>query len=237
MSIDSAIEGTAPAWRKVQFPATYSVWGRDEVTDDLLLHIADRDRVERAIDTVTDHGYWIDRAQLDRIQQDLFGGPEAEPQAHIPTPEEKDAAAEGFVAELADAKEKNERLRGEVNKLTVELTNVQKDFDEFKTKVVRVASEYATEHDWCAVVDEALGELGLKREPQTYGATLTITVKFTGTLKDRRETVTDDWVAQSLTGISDIRSHIRDSLGLDSDHDDIDVDGISWEVTDVENGE
>src|SRR5699024_10349210 len=66
-----------------------------------------------------------------------------------------------------------DRLNGTMQ----ELAREQQHHEAFKCDVVRVASEYADTHGWCDEIDEALDDLGLKRDPQTATFTFTVTVQ------------------------------------------------------------
>lgn len=143
----------------------------------------------------------------------------------------------GIEAKEALTIERN-RLAAKCEELQQKLDSTPEGFREleaFKRKVVQVAEEYAKEHGWCSVIDEALDELGLKRAPTSYTAQLTIQVSFTGVLATRRDLPSDNWVESSV-GTGAIEEAIRGAFGLasDEDHEGGSIDNISFNVDDVE---
>lgn len=114
------------------------------------------------------------------------------------------------------------------------LENIEQEFDAFKERVVSVASDYAQQHGWCSVVDEALGDLGLERHPKKYVATAVIRVKFIATLRERQELPGEGWVRDSIREGA-LREAIRGGFELDADHDGVEVDYV--DIDDVEDVE
>lgn len=101
--------------------------------------------------------------------------------------------------------------------LEVALADKEREFEEFKETVKRVAKDYGERHSWCEVVDQALVEMGLGDELEI---TLHITVELSGTLKQGR-----------MTSDTDLCDFVRDSLKFEGETwDDLKVtlDG-DWE--------
>lgn len=114
------------------------------------------------------------------------------------------------------------------------LENAESELESFKARVVEVADDYAERNDWCAEVDRALGELGLKRKGRRYTATAVVRVRFTATLAERRDTPDEGWIKSSIReqGLVDA---IREDFELDNDHTGCEIDYVEIdEVTDVE---
>lgn len=74
------------------------------------------------------------------------------------------------------AEETAAELRRQVRSLADAHADGQQRLHRFKGLVREVAARYAHEHDWCAVIDEALGELGLEPIDREF----TIRVRFEG---------------------------------------------------------
>lgn len=143
-----------------------------------------------------------------------------------------------LVGEITGLQAERNRLAAKCEELQQKLDSTPEGFREleaFKRKVVQVAEEYAKEHGWCSVIDEALDELGLKRAPTSYTAQMTIQVSFTGVLATRRDLPSDNWVESSV-GTGAIEEAIRGAFGLasDEDHEGGSIDNISFNVDDVE---
>jgi hypothetical protein len=121
--------------------------------------------------------------------------------------------------------------------LSATAASAEAAFEVFKRKVVEVADEYAQEHGWCSVIDQALEDLGLERSPKEYRAKLTITVDVYGVLaRGRRDLPEGDWVRDSI-GVRGIERAIRDHIAFDDDHLSGSVDAFEFEVDDVQDND
>lgn len=131
------------------------------------------------------------------------------------------------------SRSRNESLIQERDSLEQRQAQVLEEFHNFKCQVVEVATRYAVENDWCAVIDKALEELGLERVPFSYRGTLNVSIRFTAETTDRRELPDEEWVYNSINTY-DIRQAIERAFGMDSDHADSSVGNIEFAVSDVE---
>lgn len=66
--------------------------------------------------------------------------------------------------------------------------------EEFKEKVVKVATDLAEEHDWCEVVDNALEEMGLPRRARRAEITFTVTVPLEDVPRDLMRRIEEDQI-------------------------------------------
>lgn len=89
------------------------------------------------------------------------------------------------------------------------------EMEEFKRKVERIAAKYARDHDWCSVVDDALGDLGLSMPTRTYDMVVNVRLEIRATCTDSQADVDPHYIARSLSVDDD------GQVLLDSDWDDI----------------
>jgi phosphoenolpyruvate-protein kinase (PTS system EI component) len=81
------------------------------------------------------------------------------------------------------------------------------DLEAFKEKVQEVALQYAEDHGWCGVVEEALEEVGIKPKPKA--ATITVTVTDLKALFDRWDYVI---VRDNDDNARDLQDRVHDLL-------------------------
>ena len=121
-------------------------------------------------------------------------------------------------------------------RLTAKVQRQHEQMEEFKREVVRLASEAAEEHNWCSVIDDILGELGLARPKPSYRAELTIQVQFSAQRTDSRDCPSTSWVRDSIRR-EDLEQAIRQNFQMDGDNENVDISYISFGIDDVEEQE
>jgi hypothetical protein len=124
------------------------------------------------------------------------------------------------------------QLRAEIANLQRRLSSSFSEHERFKELVTSTASKYARRHDWCSVVDEALEEMGLEREPVSFSGVISVRINFTANRSDgERGTPNARDVTRWLYGEDDVREAIGENLSLDSDYaDDFEIESYSFEV-------
>lgn len=112
------------------------------------------------------------------------------------------------------------------------LEQMSNDHERFKELVSSTATKYARRHDWCSVVDEALEEMGLEREPVSFSGVISVRINFTANRTDgERGTPNARDVNRWLYGEDDVREAIGENLSLDEDYaGDFEIDSYSFEV-------
>lgn len=126
---------------------------------------------------------------------------------------------------------KTDLLQAE-NRVSQAYASKELELEEFKKRVGRVAKEYGRRHDWCSVVDQALGDLDIEVEPQTVTFDLIVTYRVSAGLSSYREDgdVSEGWIRDSLSEDS-----LINGVQLDSDWEDgADVDISEVRVRNVE---
>lgn len=104
--------------------------------------------------------------------------------------------------------------------------------NQFKESVIEVATKYAEENGWCDTVEKALAELGLKMPSKKYTGTLILTISFEAEATSRRTEIDEDMVRGNLLQ-NDLDRAVRRGFGL-SDHQDVSISDIDYEVSDIE---
>lgn len=115
-------------------------------------------------------GYWVKMDEGDKRAD----GYDAEPFVWNNV-EKRDADPDATVLENQRLQERVNTLENAVREANSDKYAARNDLDEFKQKVVKVASEYAIKNDWCSEVTKALEEIGLE-------TSVTRSVRINGTI-------------------------------------------------------
>jgi ElaB/YqjD/DUF883 family membrane-anchored ribosome-binding protein len=194
-----------------------------------------------AIDYLTDGHYTRDQeADAEKLGVAQLSPEAAAVRPNPPTHDELIERVNKLTADLATAHagfNQMNRERVEAQETVAALRNTvefkDRELARFKEEVVEVATRYAEEHNWCAVIDQALEDLGLERAPKSYTAVLEIEVTFTAELRHRQEDPSEDWVRDSISTRA-IENAIEEAFALDSDHKDHNITDTTFRVTSVE---
>lgn len=98
------------------------------------------------------------------------------------------------------------------------VADIQKEFADFKARVVKLAMEKAKEHDWCGVVRETLEELGLEVPKNRLRIVLEVDI-------------TDDDDDVDPDDLDSVKHHVRWGMGsLDIENSIVSAEPITPEV-------
>jgi hypothetical protein len=92
-----------------------------------------------------------------------------------------------------------DRLTAEANSLREQLTEKDRQHEEFRQSATDIAARYAHDHGWCSVIDTILDEIGLPPRQRDW----TVPVDVTQTVYVR-VTATTDSDAESSVELSDV---------------------------------
>ena len=107
----------------------------------------------------------------------------------------------------------------------------------FRDQVTEVATRYANENENRPQVEDLLNRLGLELGDDQgcdYSAELTIVVRFSARRIGDTYAPDSDWVMNSLSGQGQVETAINRYLELDDDSENLSINDISFEITDVE---